>query len=135
MRLEMQMKVAENLRYLRNVFGRTQTEVADGLHMCRSTYALFESGKKVPGADTILDLAEYYDVRVDTVLQSGKEKYINNIHISDDSKNQILHLINTYYLLSPHGQGRLIERAATLLEAETQEELKKETEKNGASHL
>ena len=42
MKIETQMQVAKNMRYLRNVFGYTQTEVADGIHMCRSTYALYE---------------------------------------------------------------------------------------------
>lgn len=118
MNLEMQMNVATNLRYLRTVFGQTQSQVADGLHICRSTYALFESGKKVPGADTILDLADYYNVRVDTVLRNGKEKFVNNITTADDSKNQVLALVDTYYKLTPHGQGRLIERATALLEEE-----------------
>lgn len=118
MNLEMQMQVAGNLRYLRTVFGQTQTQVADRLHMGRSTYALFESGKKIPGADIILDLADYYHVRVDTVLRSGNEKFENNIIIADDSKNKVLQLVDTYYKLSPHGQGRLIERSAALLEEE-----------------
>lgn len=118
MDLNMQMKVAGNLRYLRNVFGYTQSQVAEGLHMCRSTYALYESGKKVPGADIILDLADYYHVRVDTVLRSGKERFVNNITLVDESNNKILHLIDTYYRLSPNGQGRLLERALALLEAE-----------------
>lgn len=118
MDLNMQMKVAGNLRYLRGVFGYTQSQVAEGLHMCRSTYALYESGKKVPGADIILDLADYYNVRVDTVLRSGKERFVNNITLADESNNKILNLIDTYYRLSPNGQGRLLERALALLETE-----------------
>ena len=39
--LDKQMRVAENIKYLRNVFGYTQTEIADALHICRSTYAHF----------------------------------------------------------------------------------------------
>lgn len=120
MDLNMQMKVAGNLRYLRTVFGRTQSQVAEALHMSRSTYALYESGRKVPGADLILDLADYYNVRVDTVLRSGKERFVNNITLADESRNKILNLIDTYYRLSPNGQGRLLERALALLEAESE---------------
>ena len=105
MKLEMQMQVAENIKYLRNVFGYTQTEIADGIHICRSTYALYEVGKKVPGVDTILDLAAFYQVRVDTILQLESEKFVNDVIFSDRCKDQIHLLIDVYHRLSPYSQG------------------------------
>lgn len=123
MKLEMQMQVAENIKYLRNVFGYTQTEIADGIHICRSTYALYEVGKKVPGVDTILDLAAFYQVRVDTILQLESEKFVNDVIFSDRCKDQIHLLIDVYYRLSPYAQGCLMERAQTLLEKEIANEI------------
>ena len=123
MKLEMQMQVAENIKYLRNVFGYTQTEIADGIHICRSTYALYEVGKKVPGVDTILDLAAVYQVRVDTILQLESEKFVNDVIFSDRCKDQIHLLIDVYHRLSPYSQGCLMERAQTLLEQELMDEI------------
>lgn len=113
------MQVAKNMKYLRNVFGYTQTEVADGIHMCRSTYALYELGKKIPGADTIVDLADFYHVRVDTILQSEGTKLLTDVIFSDKCKNQSISLIDIFYQLSPYAQGCLMERAVTLLEQES----------------
>ena len=123
MKLEMQMQVAENIKYLRNVFGYTQTEIADGIHICRSTYALYEVGKMVPGVDTILDLAAFYQVRVDTILQLESEKFVNDVIFSDRCKDQIHLLIDVYHRLSPYSQGCLMERAQTLLEQELMDEI------------
>ena len=119
----MQMQVAENIKYLRNVFGYTQTEIADGIHICRSTYALYEVGKKVPGVDTILDLAAFYQVRVDTILQLESEKFVNDVIFSDRCKDQIHLLIDVYHRLSHYSQGCLMERAQTLLEQELMDEI------------
>ena len=123
MNLEKQMQVAENIKYLRNVFGYTQTEIADRIHICRSTYALYEVGKKVPGVDTILDLAAFYQVRVDTILQLENEKFVNDVILSDRCKDQIHLLVDAYYRLSPYSQGCLIERAQALLEQELMDEI------------
>ncbi len=123
MKIEVQMQVAENIKYLRNIFGYTQMQVADGLHLCRSTYALYETGKKVPGADTIVDLADFYHVRVDTILQSENDRFVNEIIFTDRCKDQLLSLVEIFYQLSPHGQGCLLERARVLLEEESAGEI------------
>lgn len=118
MNLDVQMRIAENIRYLRNVFGYTQAEVSDGLHICRSTYALFEAGKKVPGADIILDLAEFYHVRVSTVLQTSNDQIIADALYTAESNEVLLSLVDAYHQLSPYSQGRLLERALVMLEQE-----------------
>lgn len=121
----MQMQVAENIRYLRNIFRYTQTQVADGIHICRSSYALYELGRKVPGADTLIDLADFYHVRVDTILQPDKDKFVKDIFFSDKYKDQLLTLVDTFYQLSPMAQGCLIERARVLLEGEQSGDMSK----------
>lgn len=116
MNLDVQMRIAANIRYLRNVFGYTQAEVSDGLHICRNTYALFETGKKVPGADVILDLAEFYHVHVSTVLQTSNDQIIADALYAKESSETLLSLMDAYYKLSPYSQGRLLERALIMLE-------------------
>lgn len=121
MNLDTQQRVAENIRYLRNVFGYTQEQVANKLHLHRTTYTLYESGKKLPGADIIVDLADLYHIRVDTILQTNKDKFINDIIFSDRCRGQVLKLVDTFYQLTPFGQGCLLERAAVLLDKQNSE--------------
>ena len=112
--LDKQMRVAEHIKYLRNVFGYTQTEIADALHICRSTYAHFEAGKKILGADTLLDLANFYHVRIDTILQPDSDKFVNDVIFSDRCKNQALLLADAFYQLSPDNRDDLLQRAKRL---------------------
>lgn len=123
MNLSKQIQVAENIRYLRNVFGYTQTEIADALHICRSTYAHFEAGKKIFGADTLLDLAAFYHVRVDTILQPDNEKFVNDVIFSDRCKEQALLLVDAFYQLSPYNRDRLLARAKILRTEEEKENI------------
>jgi len=116
--LNMQKKVAENIKQLRNVFGYTQAEIADELHICRSTYTLYESGKKLPNTDTLVDLASFYDIRLDVLVDADTNKHIRQIFSQKRCMTEIAQLIKTYYQLSPHAQGKLIERAEILLETE-----------------
>lgn len=118
MNLDRQKRLAANIRCLRTIYGYTQTEVADSLHICRSTYALFENGKTVPGTDTIFDLADFYQVRIEALLQSDADMALSQLMLSKKENGPILKLIDTYYRLSPHGQGKLMERAEMLLERE-----------------
>ncbi len=118
MDLNMQKKVAENMKQLRNVFGYTQSEIADELHICRSTYTLYELGKKLPNTDILVDLAAFYDVRLDLLLDADITKRIHYYFSQEKSSLQVAQLIRTYYMLSPPAQGRLLERAESLLENE-----------------
>lgn len=118
MDIEMHKLVATNLRNLRNAFGYTQAEIADELHISRSTYTLYELGKKFPGADTLIDLASFYNIRLELLVDSHAGEYLHHLFSEDKCKRELFQLIETYYQLSPHAQGKLIERAEVLLEKE-----------------
>lgn len=118
MNLDRQKRLADNIRCLRTIYGYTQAEVADSLHICRSTYALFENGKTIPATDTLFALADFYQVKIETLLQSEASTAISQLMLPKQEKGPVLQLIDTYYRLSPHGQGKLMERAEVLLESE-----------------
>lgn len=118
MDLNIQKLVAQNIKQMRNVFGYTQAEVADELHICRSTYTQYELGKKVPSTDTLVDLASFYGIRLDVLLDPNTNLYIQRMFSQERSTSDIIQLVKTYYQLSPYAQGKLIERAASLLENE-----------------
>lgn len=118
MDLNMQKVVADNIKQFRSIFGYTQAEVAEELHICRSTYTLYELGKKIPSTDTLIDLASLYDVRLDILLDKNTHQYIQKAFSRSRTQNDVLQLIQTYYRLPPRAQGQLLERAKVLLESE-----------------
>lgn len=59
------------LRLLRRANGWSQREVAERLHVNRSTYAYYETGKSRPGYETLMSIAKLYGVSVDFLL--GKD--------------------------------------------------------------
>ncbi|MBR3755710.1 MAG: helix-turn-helix transcriptional regulator [Firmicutes bacterium] len=113
-----QKTIADNLKLLRNTFGYTQAEVADALHLCRSTYTLYELGRKLPSTDMLVDIAELYDIRLDALLDTRTDFYIQKVFSQERSRRDIIHLVDTYFRLPPHAQGKLMERADILLEKE-----------------
>ncbi len=76
----------ELLRRLRKSNGLTQQQVAEYLHLDRSTYAYYESGRTKISIDMLLRLAELFRVSISslvgeiagtTVLQDSPQDYIN----------------------------------------------------------
>ena len=118
MDLNMQKIVADNIKQFRTIFGYTQAEVAEELHICRSTYTLYELGKKTPSTDTLIDLASIYDVRLDVLLDKNTNTYIQRVFSRSRNRQDLLQLVQTYYRLPPVAQGQLLERAKVLLEKE-----------------
>jgi len=56
------------IRALRKEKGFTQQQVADYLHLDRSTYAYYESGRSKLNADIIVKLAHFYQIRYEVLL-------------------------------------------------------------------
>jgi len=72
--------LANRLRLIRGFFGMTQKDVADYLHLERSTYTYYEIGESEPTLYTLDLLATMYGVSIDFLL--GRE--------NDNSAEEIL---------------------------------------------
>ncbi len=118
MNLETQQQVADNIKYLRHVFGYTQDDIAKIVHLSRSTYAQFELGRKIPTADTLLALSDFYNVSVDTILQIDAKKVINDVVFSDQCKKQLSQLLDAFYHLSDDSRKQLLTKARALIHEE-----------------
>ena len=118
MDINAQLRIGENLKLMRNAFGYTQAEVAEELHICRSTYTLYELGKKLPSTDMLVDLANFYDIRLDVLVDSKTNYYVQKVFSHERSRKDVNLLVETYFRLPPHAQGKLMERANVLLEKE-----------------
>lgn len=52
----------------------TQRQVAEKLHVDRSTYSYYETGKTLPGIRTLMRLSSLYGVSIDFIVGNGAKK-------------------------------------------------------------
>jgi transcriptional regulator with XRE-family HTH domain len=67
------MNVGNNLKILRKLKKESQEETATALGMTRSTYSGYENGVAQPNLDSVLALANYFDVSIDNLLKKNFE--------------------------------------------------------------
>jgi transcriptional regulator with XRE-family HTH domain len=77
------IKLAENLRLLRERSGLTQKRIAQYLFIDRSTYSYYECGKTQPNLKILTQLSDLYGVSIDAMIG----------HLPQDSK-QLVHIRN-----------------------------------------
>lgn len=65
----------QKLKNLRSRTNKTQQEVADYLGMSRAAYSHFENGRNEPDRETILKLADLFDVSTDYLFGREKQEY------------------------------------------------------------
>lgn len=66
--------LGQRLKALRIASRKTQRDIADVLNISRSAYALYEAGKRQLGYETLLSLAEYYNVSLDYLFERTEVK-------------------------------------------------------------
>ena len=57
--------LSKRLKILRAQTPYSQEEIANKIGVARTTYAMYEQGKREPDNETIEKLADYYDVTID----------------------------------------------------------------------
>ena len=66
------VKIGKTLKELRKNLGLTQQKVADTLNISRVNYTRYETDVSCPDFDTLVLLADFYDVSVDYIF--GRER-------------------------------------------------------------
>lgn len=61
-------KQEDILKNLREKFGRTQQDVADGLYVSRQTYSSWECGRSEMPLFSFLQLATFYDMDIEDLI-------------------------------------------------------------------
>ncbi|MEG0297654.1 MAG: helix-turn-helix transcriptional regulator [Clostridium sp.] len=85
--------IGDIISELRKDQGLTQDDLAIKLNVARSTVASWEVNVNEPGAASIVEIADLFNVSCDYLLGRTKER--NNLHLeSNDSKEFILNLFN-----------------------------------------
>ena len=58
----------DNLKAARKKSGKTQKEVAEGIGIGQGTYKNYETGAREPNGETLVAIANYFDVSTDYLL-------------------------------------------------------------------
>ena len=70
----MEIKLGDNIRSLRKQAGLTQEQLAETLGVTTGAVYKWESGRAVPELEMLVDIAEFFEVSVDALLNYGWEK-------------------------------------------------------------
>ena len=100
-------KFGENLRTLRERHDMTQEALGKLLNVTQSTIAYYESGKKQPTLETLIIIADYFEVSTDYLLDRTNfvstaseisktdSELLNKINkLSDENRKEIASYIN-----------------------------------------
>lgn len=69
----MSVQIGDNLKSLRKSMGLTQQQVADKLNISRVNYTRYETNASNPDFQTLVALADFYDVSLDLIF--GRKGY------------------------------------------------------------
>ena len=74
----------ENLKWAREQKGLSQKDVSEKIEVAKSTYSLYESGKREPNVQTIKKIADVLDVSADELLGIDTEPTTLAAHFDGD---------------------------------------------------
>lgn len=74
--------LSKRLKILRAKTPYSQEEIANKIGVARTTYAMYEQGKREPDNETIEKLADYYDVTIDYLY--GRTENPNRVSDKDE---------------------------------------------------
>lgn len=114
MTIETQMRIANNLAALRKTANLSQAALSEKIIVCRSTYAQYEQGDRLPDLDTLYSLANFYHIKLDTLVKCDMQSVLEDYFLHHEYTREETQLIEMYSKLSDFAKGRLIERAEEL---------------------
>ncbi|CAM4101809.1 helix-turn-helix domain-containing protein [Paenibacillus alkaliterrae] len=103
--------LGETLVLLRKKKKLTQQDIADRLHLTRSTYAQYEINRRVPEYATLEKLADFFEVSIDHLVGRNEVQQLPHNAIPYDPSNMIrLPVLGTIkagepILMSEHTEG------------------------------
>ncbi|HCW2676197.1 helix-turn-helix transcriptional regulator [Clostridioides difficile] len=108
----------ERLKELRIKFGLKQHELAEILNVSQSTIGMYENDQRTPPAESIVKLAEYFNVTTDYLLGHTKTDYSVNANIPEVPS--IVYEDNSNYDIidkTKHNESEFIDNLDTFLDS------------------
>ncbi len=69
------MSIGNNIKQLRKRLKKSQEEVANDLNLTRSSYSGYENGVAQPNLEVIIQLSDYFQLTIDSLLKNDFEKF------------------------------------------------------------
>lgn len=83
-----QQKTGELLKHLRREKGLTQEQLAEHFYVSSRTVSRWETGSNMPDVDTLIELAEFYDVDIREIID-GERKSENMDHKTKETLRKV----------------------------------------------
>lgn len=93
------------LKELRKHAGKTQLEVANALGISRQAYSNYESEAREPDYETLLRIADYFEVSTDYILERTKEKISSPL--SDPLSEEDAALLEAFHAASSETRNNI----------------------------
>ena len=116
MKLETQMLIARNLRTLRTSKCISQAYFAKELGVSRSTYVSYEMGTRVPDAEVLFSIAQFFGLNMNVLFESNQYNFLSHLENCDIYDKELLKLLENYRTLSSFAKGMPLERSVALVE-------------------
>lgn len=117
-----QPSLAANLKYLRHHRGYTQEQLSSFLHLSRTAYCAFESGRRMPHIATLSALSQIYGIPMDLLFEKSRKVFKQELFLIEElrplSGGGTKNLPDLYLRLTSFSQGCLYEYAQMLLTRE-----------------
>lgn len=88
----LQSLLPQKLRMLRHKLRLRQEDIGRQLHMERTTYCNYENGTRTPSLETLVQLADFFEVPIDYLIREDNEQdLISNLYpLSSPEKSMVL---------------------------------------------
>lgn len=110
MKLEMQLRFGNNIKSLRLHKSMNQTDMAKQLNVSRTTYAMYESGSRVPDMSTLIDIASFFGVKLDSLFYAETKDLLNDVLVYNSIAQTEQEILKMFSSLSDFSKGKLLER-------------------------
>lgn len=71
-------EIGNRIAILRRDAGLNQEQLAKHIHVCTSAIGMYEQGRRIPGVDVMVAIAEYFDVSLDYLITGHEKKFWTN---------------------------------------------------------
>ena len=110
--------LSSNIKLLRSLRCISQDEMANTIHLARSTYSTYETGAKIPDLQTIDAISSLYGINFEDLVNRDLSKGLLNRIYFDSENAGLARILNDYQSLSVASKNLVMERNDTLLERE-----------------
>lgn len=118
MKLDTQKTIASNLRTLRTSKDLKQAQVAAFAGISRSLYTHYELGSRTQDAEVLYIISNRLGIDMSILFEKDHKKFLSHLASKETCDEGLIELMSLYRQLSPFSRGMLMERAASLVEKE-----------------